>query len=83
MKGRYSMPDPVIRPDMTLLDIISQYRETETVFKSYDPLAGECICCNCLFDTLEQMAGKYRFDMEKIQKELEEAANVTKNRGGR
>ncbi|HMA85778.1 MAG TPA: hypothetical protein VKN73_08750 [Desulfosalsimonadaceae bacterium] len=67
------MTQPVIRPDMTLLDIISQYRETETVFKSYDPLAGECICCNSLFDTLEQMVEKYRFDMAKIQKELEEA----------
>ena len=77
------MTQPLIRPDMTLLDIISRYRETETVFKSYDISAGECICCNCLFDTLEQMAGKYRFDMEKIQKELEEAAATTKNRGGR
>jgi len=70
------MPHPVIRPDMTLLDIISKYRETETVFKSYDKLAGECICCNCLFDTLEQMVEKYRFDMAKIQKELEEAINA-------
>jgi len=67
------MPHPVIRPNMTLLDIISQYRETETVFKRYDKLAGECICCNCLFATLEQMVEKYRFDMAKIQKELEEA----------
>ncbi|MFO7839325.1 MAG: hypothetical protein R6X08_07495 [Desulfosalsimonadaceae bacterium] len=27
------MTKPMIRPDMTLIDIISQYRETETVFK--------------------------------------------------
>ena len=70
------MTNSMIRPDMTLIDIISQYRETETVFKSYDKLAGECICCNCLFDTLEQMVGKYRFDMAKIQKELEKAIST-------
>lgn len=70
------MPHPVLRADMTLLDILSEYRETETVFKSYDKLAGECICCNCLFDTLEQMVEKYRFDLAKIQEELEEAINA-------
>lgn len=69
------MTKPGIRRDMTLIDIISQYRETERVFKSYDSLAGECICCNCLFDTLEQMVEKYRLDIAKIQKELEEAVS--------
>ena len=56
--------------DMTVLDIVSQYRETEVVFKQYDEPAGECVCCNALFDTLEAVADKYHLDVQKIINDL-------------
>ena len=53
-----------ILPDMTVLDIISAHRETEAIFRSYDAAAGECVCCNALFETMQMwpigMAGPGR-----------------------
>jgi len=33
---------PHITADMTILDVVSRYRETERVFKQYDDKAGVC-----------------------------------------
>ncbi|MCF8108747.1 MAG: DUF1858 domain-containing protein [Desulfohalobiaceae bacterium] len=59
-----------IEPDMTVLDIISAHRQTEAVFCSYDAAAGECICCNALFETLKEMAARYSLDLEKLLADL-------------
>ncbi len=48
-----------IEPEMTVLDIISAHRQTEAVFRSYDAAAGECICCNALFETMQNVAHRY------------------------
>ena len=64
------MKNDDITPEMTVLDIIAKYRETETVFKRYDAAAGECICCNALFDTLRKVSDKYRIDLQEILREL-------------
>ena len=56
----------VIWPDMTVLDVVSRYRTTEAVFKSYDEQAGECICCQSLFDTLQEMSGKYDLNLPDL-----------------
>lgn len=63
-----------ITPDMTVLDVLSSYRETEAVFRRYDALAGECICCRALFDTLKNMASKYALDLEELMSNLQDAA---------
>jgi hypothetical protein len=69
------MPDDqdFITPDMTVLDIISTHRETEGVFKKYDQEAGECICCNALFDSLEHMAQRYGLNLENLLADLKNA----------
>ena len=64
-----------IRPEMTVLEIVHRYRKTETVFKKYDEQAGVCICCNALFETLEDVAEKYNLGMEGLLLELEAVAN--------
>lgn len=64
------MNTPPITPDMTVLDIISTYRETEDVFRRYDHQAGECVCCNALFDTLQDVAAKYGLNLQELQAEL-------------
>ncbi|NIA08592.1 MAG: hypothetical protein GWP10_02165 [Nitrospiraceae bacterium] len=64
------MDDSKIRPEMTVLDIIYRHRETEDVFKKYNEQAGTCICCNALFDTLEDVAKKYNLDLEGLLSDL-------------
>jgi len=46
---------------MTVLNVVSRYKKTETVFKLYDKQAGECICCHALFKTLQDVAKKFRY----------------------
>ena len=62
-----------IRPEMTVLDIVSRYRKTEEVFKRYDALAGECICCQALFESLRDVAEKYHLDLKELLADLEAA----------
>jgi hypothetical protein len=60
-----------ITPDMSVLDVLSLCRETEDVFRSYDDAAGECICCNALFETLRDVAEKYNLDLEQLLADLQ------------
>lgn len=66
-----------IQPDMTVLDIVSKHRETEAVFKRYDEKAGECICCQALFDTVQDVAEKYGLDLGQLITDL---TTIIKNR---
>jgi hypothetical protein len=63
-----------IHPDMTILDIISKYRQTEAVFKSYDEKAGVCLCCRALFETLKDTAKRYGLPLQELITDLETAA---------
>lgn len=65
--------DHQIRPEMTVLDVVSRYKKTEAVFKQYDKQAGECICCQALFDPLSKIAVKYGLNLEKLLEDLEDA----------
>ena len=60
-----------IGADMTVLDVLSRFRETEGVFKKYDTAVGECICCQALFDPLRNVAAMYGLDLEKLLDDLE------------
>ena len=64
--------DRQIRPEMTVLDIVSRYGKTEAVFKQYDKQAGECICCQALFDPLSKVAVRYGLNLEKLMADLED-----------
>ncbi|MBS3780863.1 MAG: hypothetical protein KGY41_10745 [Desulfovermiculus sp.] len=68
------MNTPPITPDMTVLDVVSTYRGTEEVFRRYDNQAGECVCCNALFDSLQEMAAKYGLNLQELLAELCAAA---------
>ncbi|HOO46529.1 MAG TPA: hypothetical protein PLM29_09890 [Deltaproteobacteria bacterium] len=65
------MHDLGIRKDMTVLDVVSEHKGTDKVFSSYDIQAGECICCNSLFETIEAVARKYKIDLESLIHDLE------------
>jgi hypothetical protein len=61
----------VIRPEMTVLDVLSRFRRTEAVFRKYDEKAAECICCNALFEPLKNLAAKYDLNLDNLLQELE------------
>ena len=54
---------PHIHADMTILDVVSRHRQTETVVRQYDDKAGVCLCCQALFDPLKIVAEKYGLDL--------------------
>ncbi len=62
-----------IHPEMTVLDVVSRYRQTEAVFKRYDAQAGECICCQALFESLREVAKRYDIDLRSLVADLEAA----------
>ena len=61
---------PTIDPHMTILDVVSRYRQTEAVFKRYDEEAGVCLCCQALFDPLKDVSDKYNLDLGKLIADL-------------
>ena len=65
---------PAINPDMTILDIVSQHRQTESVFKQYDEKAGVCLCCQALFDPLRDVSQKYGLNLSRMIADLTAAA---------
>ncbi|MFO7738710.1 MAG: hypothetical protein R6V46_09560 [Desulfatiglandaceae bacterium] len=69
-----------IRPEMTILEVISQYRQTESVFKAYDEKAGVCLCCKALFDSLKDIATKYGLNLEKLLSDLDSESNACREK---
>jgi len=69
------MKDRRITPDMTVLEVINRYRNTESIFKKYDEQAGVCICCQSLFETLKDVSEKYRIDINGLITEIETQIN--------
>lgn len=63
-----------IEPGMTVLDIVSTYSATQEVFKRWDDRAGECICCNALFESLDAVAEKYNLDLSALVQDLKKVA---------
>ena len=65
--------DP-ITPDMTIVEVLSQYRQTEEVFRSYEGEAKGCLLCHALFDTLAEAAAKYGLNLDRLMNDLQESA---------
>jgi hypothetical protein len=67
---------PRITPEMTLLDIVAEFPQTEAVFRRYDAQAGACLCCAALFDTLTMIARTYRLPLDELVFDLESAVRM-------
>lgn len=65
---------PIIHPDMTILDFVSRYGQTEAVFRQYDEKTGLCLCCQALFDSLRDVADKYGLNLKEFMSGVEMAA---------
>ena len=75
-------PDPAISPRMTVLDVVSRFRETEAVFKSYDAQAGACICCEALFEPIEEAARRFGLNLEGLMSDLDAAIQAPDGKDG-
>ena len=67
-------PNESITPEMTLLEVLHQHRQTEAVLRRYEGEAQGCLLCQALFDTLAQAAAKYGLDLERLLQDLREVA---------
>lgn len=65
-----------ISKNMTVLDIVSTYPESEAIFRSYDEQVGECICCQSLFETVQQIAEKYKLDTAELLGKLNSVLKI-------
>jgi hypothetical protein len=63
----------MIERDEEVLSVVEQHPATQAVFERYDAQAGECICCNALFQTIEEVAAKYSLDLEVFLKDINRA----------
>lgn len=55
---------------MTLLEIVEKHPETEDVFREYEDIAGECLLCKNLFDSIEDVAREYNINSEELLNKL-------------
>jgi hypothetical protein len=57
---------PIITPEMAILDIIIEYRETEAIFKGLEAETGACVCCQGLFLSLREAAEQFGFNLDIV-----------------
>ncbi len=69
-----SLTDPSdgrrITSGMTILEIVERYPQTEAVIRKYDEQANVCLCCQALFEPLDEMAKKYGLNLETLLNDL-------------
>jgi hypothetical protein len=59
-----------ITPETTVLELVEYYPETEAVFERYTKRIGICICCECLFCSLKDVARRYQLDFDELTARL-------------
>ena len=64
----------LIQSHMIILDVVGDYPPTDPVFREYDEIAGKCLLCHHLFDSIESVAKEYRLDEQAMLRKLNEAA---------
>lgn len=62
-----------ITADTTVLDIISRYGQTESIFKDLERETGTCICCQGLFLSLGEAAERFGFKLDRVLTDLNNA----------
>ena len=60
----------MVTENMVLLDIVSDFPETEKIFRKYDKEIGKCLLCNHLFDTITKVTIVYGIDKQEILNKL-------------
>jgi len=55
-----------------ILDILCTYPSAQAILAEYDRLAGGCICCAALFDSLAEVAARCHVPVEQLVARLNE-----------
>ena len=63
----------MITKEMTVLEIIGKYPETEDVFRDYDDIVGKRVLCNCLFDTTNKISEDYKSNLDVLPDKINRA----------
>jgi hybrid cluster-associated redox disulfide protein len=63
----------MITKEMTVLDVVERHTGTIEVFKAYDNRFNVCICCQSLFESLENVCEKYGIDLDNLLAEINAA----------
>ncbi len=69
-----------ITPEMTLLEVLYQHRQTEAVFRRYEGEAQGCLLCHALFDTLAEAAARYGLDLDRLMQDLQGSINEARTK---
>lgn len=54
----------------TILDLVSDFPGSEDFFRQYDELAGKCVLCNNLFDSLTEFCKEYDLELTQFLDKL-------------
>lgn len=54
----------------TVLDLVAAHPATEAVCRRYDALAGCCILCEALFETMPALCARYGLDAKALTHDL-------------
>jgi nucleoside-diphosphate-sugar epimerase len=57
-----------------VLNVVERFPATQAVFEAYETQAGECICCNALFQTIEEVAARYSLELPAFLEDINRAA---------
>ncbi|WP_409227048.1 hypothetical protein [Gudongella sp. SC589] len=68
----------MISKENKILDLVSDYPQTEEIFKPYDEIIGKCVMCNHLFETVGEFSEMYGLDMEELLEKLNKAVKHSK-----
>lgn len=78
--GKRRSSGTTIEKEMTILDIVSRFRQTERVFKRWEERTGVCLCCQALFEPLDGATARYGLDLEALLTDLR--AEIGEGRSG-
>lgn len=73
MKDADGQKERCVQPQMTILEIVERYPQTEAVFKKYDGQVGVCLCCQALFEPIDEMAKRYGLNLHLLMNDLNAA----------
>ncbi len=51
---------------MSLLDIVEDHPERESIIRAYDSAAGTCLLCQNLFDRISDIEKEYSIDLTEM-----------------
>lgn len=62
--------------NISLLDLVDKYPYTENIIREYDSVAGCCLLCTHLFDTIKEIEDEREIDLSSLVDKLIETVSL-------